>query len=173
MVNNNGTMATSVANNRSNNKQQLFRLSSQSHNPNPVIKVIQSVGGGMNRVSPENRARWNLVKNAVTFTSNNKRKRDDVKREEEDTVEEVIPTLPVPRRRASTRRSSIINLMRENSEEREANDIRRTLNSALHRNSFYQLPGSIFVDEYEPGNNAGTNSTRGGIGSGGSRKYSK
>lgn len=170
MVNNNGTTATSVANNRSN--KQLFRLSSQPHNPNPVIKVIQSVGGGMNRVSPENRARWNLVKNAVTFTSSNKRKREDVKREEEDTVE-VIPTLPVPRRRASTRRTSIINLMRENSEEREANDIRRTLNSALHRNSFYQLPGSIFVDEYDPGNNAGTNSTRAGIGSGGSRKYSK
>ena len=147
--------------------KQLFRLSSQT--PNPVIKVAHSVE--MNRVSPENRARWNLVKNAVTFTLGSKRKREDVKKEDEeecDRVGEVIPPLPVPlRRRASTRRSSIINLMRENSEEREANDIRRTLNSALHRNSFYQLPGSIFVDEYDPEN------TRNGIGSGGSRKYSK
>lgn len=152
-------------------KQPLFRLSSQT--PNPVIKVAHGGGeGGVSRISPENRARWNLVKNAVTFTSSaasNKRKREDVKNEEEeagDDVGKVIPSLPVPRRRGSTRRSSIINLMRENSEEREANDIRRTLNSALHRNSFYQLPGSIFVDEYEPDN-------RTGMGSGGSRKYSK
>lgn len=155
----------------------MFQLSSRA--PNPVIKVAQGDGeeGGLSRISPENRARWNLVKNVVTFTSNasSKRKRDDVKKEENedeeagDCVADVIPVQSVARRRASTRRTSIINLMRENSEEREANDIRRTLNSALHRNSFYQLPGSIFVDEYDPENS----SSRIGMGSGGSRKYSK
>lgn len=48
-----------------------------------------------------------------------------------------------------SRKQSLINLVRGDSQERELNEVRRTINSALTRTSFYHLPGTIFIEDVE------------------------
>ena len=90
--------------------------------------------------------RWQLIKNVVNFTS---RMRSGTTSSTDSKVHRRRRSSQSPSSSTSSRKQSMINIMREDSEERESNQVRRQLTSALNRTSFFQLPGSIFIEDIE------------------------
>ena len=84
--------------------------------------------------------KWNLLRNVVSFTARMTRTSDS-RRNNDD------PGVSTPPSRSGSRKQSLITLMREDSQERQHNQVKRQLNSALTRTSFYHLPGSIFIED--------------------------
>jgi sodium/hydrogen exchanger 3 len=127
---NSATRSTREEDLRSSPKRSTSRKSrSSSKNPNQI-------------------PRWNLIRNVVSFTSRMTRN------SRSDSNHDPGVVSPASQSRSQSRKHSLITLMREDSEDREHNEVKRQLNSALTRTSFYHLPGSIFIEdtlEEDPG----------------------